>query len=169
LCCQAHSQGSITYEVLRIIESRTVVGTLTTDGTLGNLDPSNFQAWDVNVGGVQLNETNSVIVLIGRGIMATPEELVIDMSRGPAGGFSLCNGTACNVDGIEWQILPSGTITERDGIGQLPCSIDFSCGGIEVVDNNVAMSTRDRVDYTSAILLGFASINFFSDGFEQAP
>ncbi|MDJ0653570.1 MAG: hypothetical protein QNJ40_05440 [Xanthomonadales bacterium] len=159
-----------TFEVFRVIEDLTVTGTVTTDGTLGTLNANNFLRWDLNIGGTPVTEMDSILVILGvRGPIATDQEILIDMSAVPGGNelFAICANNVCNLNNAEWEVVPSGSLTDVQSGLPLPCSTDMMCGGLENIDN--VDPARRQVLYTSPQLLPIASKSLFRDGFEATP
>ncbi|MEM9532663.1 MAG: hypothetical protein AAGA23_17225 [Pseudomonadota bacterium] len=166
----AQAQQEETYEVFRVIEDLRVTGTITTDGTLGRIGNDNFIRWNLNIGGTTFTQDDSILVILGvRGPMATDQDILIDMSAVPGGNeaFQICGNNICNLNSPEWQIGPSGTLTDPMTGLPFPCSADMSCGGIEILDN--VDPDRRQVFYTTPQLLPIASKSLFLDGFETPP
>jgi hypothetical protein len=83
------------FSIDRTIGSGTVIGTITTDGTLGVLDAANITTWDLalNAGFSSftllgpLSGANSELFVTGSGLSATATELVFDFSGDGAALF----------------------------------------------------------------------------------
>jgi hypothetical protein len=75
---------SITYDVNRVVDAGTVVGTITTDGTHGALSTANITAWDLALDDgsdtFNLNSAaaNNVLVMIGSPLSADADGLYIN-------------------------------------------------------------------------------------------
>ena len=85
LLALSQSAQAITYNVNRVIGAGTVLGTVTTDGTIGLLDETNFLAWSLTIdegdgqGPFLLTEANSeAIVQTSSNLSATATELLYD-------------------------------------------------------------------------------------------
>jgi hypothetical protein len=86
LFAAAASHASIVYSVNRSIGTGSVVGTVTTDGTLGVLSNTNVTAWSLTLdegdaeGPFLITESNSQLAVAGDGLTATLTQLFFDFS-----------------------------------------------------------------------------------------
>jgi hypothetical protein len=81
--CQA---DSITYNVDQVIGSGSVVGTITTDGTIGILGAGDITGWNLELNGLgastNLTNSNSGVVDTGADVTATSTNLFFNFSGG---------------------------------------------------------------------------------------
>ena len=82
------------YDINRTIGPGSVVGTMTTDGTIGVLSAANFTAWNLTLydgtDSFVLSQANSRLRIFGDGLSATASDLLFDFgTAGPVRLFIL--------------------------------------------------------------------------------
>jgi hypothetical protein len=77
------------YDIFDVAGPAFVMGTITTDGTFGILNPSNILAWNITVNdgtnSSTLTMTNSTLTILGSDLTATPTRLDFDFSAATPG------------------------------------------------------------------------------------
>jgi len=112
----ANANGvTVTYDVNRMIGAGSVMGTITTDGTIGVLASTNIYAWAINVNdgvdSLSFNSTDAgaVLVIAGSSFTSTAVGLYFDFA-GFAGGLKFAS--ASSGFGFEW-VLSAPAIGSR--------------------------------------------------------
>ena len=127
----AGSANAITYTFDRTIGAGSVMGSFTTDGTLGAIaDPSHFTSISITItapninGGVATSGTGSFPFYSGSGITATSTDLIFDFSQDAYFGFFTAtsdwwcfdsSGSGCFVTG---EILGTSSFTVAQSVSR---------------------------------------------------
>jgi hypothetical protein len=144
MCLSETSKASIVYSVDVSTEGgqETVTGTITTDGTLGPLTPSNFISWSFAASGVfawgassgsASDALDAVFCGLSCGVTATTTEL----DRTPVGGSS---------DYIVFQDLANGS------------GVEFFDGEIHLIQNGLLIGGDHFLDVDASFFYTMATV-----------
>ncbi len=135
----------ITYGVNRGVGGGSVTGTIETDGTTGVLGAGNITGWNLTLNGVGasygLTEQDSVLLLVGGDVSATPAALLFDFSGGDDGYLlfqqSLYSGTHYYCDATRSDVCYQGESVVPQSISD-PSAQNVARAGTQVIGTAAA-------------------------------
>ena len=146
----AYTGNNIIYNVNLTFGSGSAVGTITTDGTIGVLTPSNIVNWNLTLNdGTKTGVlTPSNTTISGSGLSATPTNLLFDYSTwGTQFGFGSSAGALCFTDYTN--CFPGGTGLGTWSVGGDNLYSFASASGVQPIATGGAASTHGTSTYVA--------------------
>jgi PEP-CTERM motif len=161
------SAATITYDVDQMIGVGSVIGTVTTDGTIGTLSTANFTAWSLDLNGngasshISSTDGNAVVVGSGADVTATATTIFFNFSATDQGFLGFQDGQFsgnnywCNAAPSNFACYQGKTVS--------PFSIFASTSqNIPFAGNAVIAGSVPEPSTWAMMLLGFAGLGFMA-------
>jgi hypothetical protein len=155
----------IIYTVNQTIGGGSVIGTITTNGTIGIIDQSDFVSWDLDLNGLDathhITNGNSVVVVSGSNVSATSTEVSFSFS-GPAGFLLFQDGL---FSGTQYWCNASTGADCFQGKSVVPESFNSPSAEFASATGDQVIGTVAAVPEPSTwamMILGFAGVGFIA-------
>jgi PEP-CTERM motif len=169
----ASPANATVYNVNRTIDGGSVVGTITTDGATGTINPSDFTAWDLVLSGpgstVTISSSDAIHAVYGQGVDITADGTQVSFNFSASdGGFLVFQQTMGS--GQTYWCVNSNNSTCNDNESVVPQgfmdpSAQFATrSGIQVIASTAG--TVPEPGTWALMLLGFAGLGYA--GFRQS-
>jgi small ligand-binding sensory domain FIST len=148
MSCASQASASIVYTVNDTVGAYTVIGTITTDGVIGTVHPTDVTSYNLTFTGMAVADTpsNSTVNLVGNALTANATQLLFNFSDSSGVDFFIA-GPSVFDNYYQTQVIVDGTLVSK------------------TVTGNVAIAAVTAVPEPSTwamMILGFAGIGFMA-------
>ena len=161
------------YNVNRTIDGGLVVGTITTDGATGVINPSDFIAWDLELSGpgstVTITSNDAQHAVYGQGVDITADATNVSFNFSAGDGGFLVFQQVMGSGQTYWCVNSNnGTCNDNESVvpqGFMDPSAQFATRtGVQVIESATGATPEPAT--WALMLLGFAGLGFA--GFRQS-
>jgi hypothetical protein len=161
------------YDVNRTIDGGSVVGTITTDGATGTINPSDFTAWDLVLSGpgstVTISSSDTPHAVYGSGVDITADATQISFNFSAIDGGFLVFQQTMGSGQTYWCVNSNnGTCNDNESVvpqGFMDPSAQFATrSGVQVIASATGAAPEPAT--WALMLLGFAGLGYA--GFRQS-
>jgi PEP-CTERM motif len=173
LAAAASPANATVYNVDRTIDGGSVVGTITTDGATGTIDPSDFTAWDLVLSGpgstVTISSSDTPHAVYGSGADITADATQISFNFSASDGGFLVFQQTMNSGQTYWCVnSTNSTCNDNESVvpqGFMDPSAQFADRSGTLVIATAAGAVPEPATW-ALMLLGFAGLGYA--GFRQS-
>jgi PEP-CTERM motif len=171
LAVAASPANATVYNVNRTIDGGSVIGTITTDGATGTINPSDFIAWDLQLSGpgstVTISSSDAIHAVYGSGVDITADATQVSFNFSASDSGFLVFQQVMGSGQTYWCVNSNnGTCNDNESVvpqGFLDTSAQFATrSGIQVI----ASAAAPEPATWALMLLGFAGLGYA--GFRQS-
>ncbi|MFI4936080.1 MAG: hypothetical protein ACHP7N_15815 [Caulobacterales bacterium] len=155
--------GDISYSVDETIGGGSVVGTITTDGNTGALSKADVVSWNLNLNGAGASTTltsaggQSVIVLEGNDLTATPTQLLFNFSN-TDNGYVLFQANPGVFSGNKYYCLNTTSNVCESGASVVPASAFDKTAQFMSLSGVVVIGTTGPITPDAALISSIESL-----------
>jgi hypothetical protein len=173
LAVAASPANATVYNVNRTIDGGAVVGTITTDGATGTINPSDFIAWDLQLSGpgstVTISSSDAIHAVYGSGVDITADATQVSFNfSGSDDGFLVFQQTMGSGQTYWCVNSTNSTCNDNESVvpqGFMDPSAQFATrSGIQVIASAAGAAPEPAT--WALMLLGFAGLG--CAGFRQS-
>jgi hypothetical protein len=172
LAVAASPANATVYNVNRTIDGGSVIGTITTDGATGTINPSDFIAWDLQLSGpgstVTISSSDAIHAVYGSGVDITADATQVSFNFSASDSGFLVFQQVMGSGQTYWCVNSNnGTCNDNESVvpqGFLDPSAQFATrSGIQVIASATGAAPEPAT--WALTLLGFAGLGYA--GFRQ--